>query len=61
MDKQGVLRVTASLGVASSNEGQKDSLIAEADMALYEAKRRGKNRTVTAPGEAANVMSGEYP
>jgi diguanylate cyclase (GGDEF)-like protein len=59
MDKQGVLRVTASLGVASSSEGQKDGLIAEADAALYEAKRQGKNRTVTAPSEAANLIGGE--
>lgn len=59
MDKQGTLRITASLGVASSSEGQKDALIAEADAALYEAKRRGKNQTVTAPAGAANVLSGE--
>jgi diguanylate cyclase (GGDEF)-like protein len=56
---QGTLHVTASLGVAASSDGHEDSLIAEADAALYEAKRRGKNRTVTAPGEAANVFSGE--
>jgi diguanylate cyclase (GGDEF)-like protein len=59
MDHQGMLKITASLGVACSQEGEKDSLIAEADAALYEAKRRGKNRTVTAPVQAANVFSGE--
>jgi diguanylate cyclase (GGDEF)-like protein len=59
MDKQGMLKITASLGVAASNEGQKDALIAEADAALYQAKRQGKNRTITAPIEAANVLSGE--
>jgi diguanylate cyclase (GGDEF)-like protein len=59
MDKQGMLKITASLGVAASNEGQKDALIAEADAALYQAKRQGKNRTVTAPIEAANVITGE--
>jgi diguanylate cyclase (GGDEF)-like protein len=59
MDKQGVLRVTASLGVAASSEGEKNALIAEADAALYEAKRQGKNRTVRASVQAANVLSGE--
>ncbi|HTX31817.1 MAG TPA: diguanylate cyclase [Solirubrobacteraceae bacterium] len=59
MDNQGMLQVTASLGVASSTEGEKNALIAEADAALYEAKRRGKNRTVTAPIQAANLVSGE--
>jgi diguanylate cyclase (GGDEF)-like protein len=59
MDEQGVLKITASLGVAASNEGNKDALIAEADAALYEAKRQGKNRTVSAPSQAASVLSGE--
>jgi diguanylate cyclase (GGDEF)-like protein len=59
IDNQGMLRITASLGVATSNDGEKDALIAEADAALYEAKRQGKNRTVQAPVEAANVFSAE--
>ena len=59
IDDQGTLRITASLGVASSTDGDKDGLIAEADAALYEAKRQGKNRTVTAPVEAANVLGAE--
>jgi PleD family two-component response regulator len=59
MDGQGTLRITASLGVASSSEGEKDGLIAEADAALYEAKRQGKNRAIRAPVEAANVFSAE--
>jgi len=59
IDNQGVLRITASLGVATSNEADKDMLIAQADAALYEAKRQGKNRTVRAPVEAANVFSAE--
>jgi diguanylate cyclase (GGDEF)-like protein len=59
MDHRGTLKITASLGVASSTEGQKDALIADADAALYQAKRTGKNRTVTAPSRAANVLSGE--
>jgi diguanylate cyclase (GGDEF)-like protein len=61
LDQRGVLRVTASLGVAASTEGDKDVLIAEADAALYAAKRSGKNRTVAAPAtaRATNVVGGE--
>lgn len=42
--------VTASLGIAASVGGDADvqALIADADGALYEAKRTGKNRAVTA-------------
>lgn len=48
LDHQDVLRVTASVGVAASADGDKDELIAAADEALYEAKRNGKNQTVRA-------------
>jgi diguanylate cyclase (GGDEF)-like protein len=58
VDQDGVLRVTASLGVAASTDGGKEDLIAEADSALYEAKRQGKNRTVKAGVQAANVSGG---
>jgi diguanylate cyclase (GGDEF)-like protein len=58
LDGQGTLRVTVSLGVAASSEGSKQDLIAEADAALYEAKRQGKNRTQAAGTPAANVSSG---
>jgi diguanylate cyclase (GGDEF)-like protein len=46
LDGGGRLQVTASFGVASlpANARDKDSLIAEADAALYRAKRSGKNR-----------------
>jgi diguanylate cyclase (GGDEF)-like protein len=46
LDGQGKLQVTASFGVASlpENARDKDALIAEADAALYRAKRSGKNR-----------------
>jgi diguanylate cyclase (GGDEF)-like protein len=59
IDEQGTLRITASLGVASSSAGDKDALIAEADAALYQAKRQAKNRTVRGPVEPANVFGAE--
>jgi diguanylate cyclase (GGDEF)-like protein len=59
VDQQGTLRITASVGVAASTEGDKDGLIADADAALYKAKREGKNRTVRAPVGAANVLGAE--
>lgn len=55
----GVLRVTASLGVASASAGTKDALIGEADAALYAAKRQGKNQTVKATSRPANVFAAE--
>jgi len=58
-DGQPPRRVTASLGVVASSDGHKDELIADADAALYEAKRRGKNRTVRAPLGAANLIGAE--
>ena len=54
-DGQGALRITASLGVAASTDGDKDALIADADGALYEAKRSGKNRTISARARAADA------
>jgi diguanylate cyclase (GGDEF)-like protein len=47
-DGDGVLRITASVGVAASTDGDKAALIADADGALYEATRAGKNGTVSA-------------
>lgn len=44
-----VQRVTCSIGVASfTNEQHRDDLVDAADMALYEAKKQGRNRVVTA-------------
>jgi diguanylate cyclase (GGDEF)-like protein len=47
----GPIKVTASVGAASlatADRPDKESLVAAADAALYEAKRSGKNRTVKA-------------
>ncbi|MDQ6805572.1 MAG: diguanylate cyclase [Actinomycetota bacterium] len=55
----GTLRVTASLGVAASTDGDKEALISSADAALYAAKRQGKNRTISGAAPAADVMSAE--
>ena len=44
LDEEGVLGLTASLGVAASSGALKDTLITEADAALYTAKRQGRIR-----------------
>jgi diguanylate cyclase (GGDEF)-like protein len=61
---QGVLRVTASFGAASlagTGNADKDTLVAAADAALYQAKRAGKNRTQRAAEarQAHGVTGGE--
>jgi diguanylate cyclase (GGDEF)-like protein len=58
VEGNGVVQVTASVGAAASTVGNKEALIAAADNALYVAKRDGKNRTVKADSEIANVLGG---
>jgi diguanylate cyclase (GGDEF)-like protein len=55
----GSIQITASVGAAASSQGSKNDLIAAADNALYKAKHEGKNRTVKAEPETANVFGGE--
>jgi diguanylate cyclase (GGDEF)-like protein len=57
-DGGGFLRITASVGVTASTVGDKDTLIADADGALYEAKRRGKNCTVSSATRTADAPGG---
>ncbi|MDJ0947814.1 MAG: PleD family two-component system response regulator [Alphaproteobacteria bacterium] len=51
----GEISVTASIGVAVSEDGsgRAQHLLARADGAMYEAKRRGRNRVVLARSEGA--------
>jgi diguanylate cyclase (GGDEF)-like protein len=52
--------VTISLGVAASRAGERfdhELVIARADEALYEAKRRGRDRVCVAPDEPASVAA----
>jgi diguanylate cyclase (GGDEF)-like protein len=59
IDGAGGLLTTASVGVAATRDGTREALISDADAALYEAKRQGKNRTVRAPARATNAPAGE--
>jgi diguanylate cyclase (GGDEF)-like protein len=59
LDGGGPLKITASVGAAATSDGNKDELIAAADSALYVAKHEGKNRTVRANSQPANVSAAE--
>lgn len=45
LDGDGAIAVTVSLGVSASSGATRADLVEAADLALYEAKRQGKNRT----------------
>jgi diguanylate cyclase (GGDEF)-like protein len=61
VDGDGTIGIRASFGVAAIPDcaGDKDTLIAAADAALYEAKRAGKNRTERAPVEVPPTVPAE--
>ena len=58
LDSDWTPQITASVGVAASGDGDKNELISAADNALFVAKREGKNRTVKAGSQTANVFGG---
>jgi two-component system, cell cycle response regulator len=56
------IEVTASVGCATAEPGEgSDALVARADQALYEAKARGRNRTLRAKGSHAAATAGHEP
>ena len=55
-DATGSLRVTVSVGVSASSGGDKEALVSDADRALYEAKREGKNRIAIGQPQPAKVL-----
>jgi diguanylate cyclase (GGDEF)-like protein len=58
-------QVTSSFGVATQDPrlpaDDGDRLLSRADLALYEAKRTGRNRCVVAPPQSANGNGGSGP
>lgn len=56
-----VIRVTISIGVTLAGPGEDvDAVLARADDAMYEAKKRGKNRVIAVP-PPATVRAGSRP
>jgi diguanylate cyclase (GGDEF)-like protein len=55
----GALVVTASIGVAVTDDGSTSAaaLLRDADNAMYEAKRSGRDLVVSAPGNARDRAS----
>jgi diguanylate cyclase (GGDEF)-like protein len=59
-DLQGsVVTLTVSIGVAIAEKSGEDlsSLMQRADLAMYEAKSKGRNCVVVAPGRAAKLVA----
>ncbi len=50
------LKITASLGIACTEENQSIDLIEAADQALYHAKKSGRNRLATTPAAPKAVI-----
>ena len=55
------LRITASLGIASTEDNHTIDLIAAADQALYHAKESGRNRIATTPSAPGPAISHCFP
>jgi diguanylate cyclase (GGDEF)-like protein len=53
-----LIPVTVSIGCATGDDAQ---VVERADIALYAAKERGRNRTVVLPGNDAELMVGAPP
>ena len=50
------LRVTASIGLASTDEAGSEGVMAAADRRLYAAKAAGRNRVVSMPSEPSGMV-----
>jgi len=51
------LSITASIGIALAERGSADELFRNADFALYEAKSRGKNRSIMFESDMQTAIS----
>ena len=58
-ESEGSIRVTASLGVVASADGNKDQRIAATDNALYRANARARTGRSGPNHKTANVVGGE--